>query len=352
MDKPSSTSTYRLTQFAHGAGCGCKISPAVLEEILQRSNATPVYPQLIVGFEHRDDAAVVDLGNERALISTTDFFMPIVDDPYDFGRIAAANALSDVYAMGGSPLVALAILGWPVNKLPANLARAVVEGGRDMCAAAGVPLAGGHSIDAPEPIFGLCVNGLAPLSHIKRNHTARPGDQLYLTKPLGIGILSTAEKQGLLQLHHRNLAIDWMTRLNRAGNWLGSQLAITAMTDVTGFGLLGHLLEMVENTPCTAVVEYHRLPLITPELHTYIMAGAVPGGTRRNWQSYGNQVSLGNEQWINLLADPQTSGGLLFAVKPESAQQIVDNLTAQFPETPPQLIGEIVARREKPIEVH
>lgn len=345
------TANFRLTQYAHGAGCGCKISPAVLEQILQHANQQPHFSQLLVGYEHRDDAAVLDLGNGQGLIATTDFFMPIVDEAYDFGRIAAANALSDVYAMGGKPLLALAILGWPVSKLPASLAHEVVEGARAMCAEAHIPLAGGHSIDAPEPIFGLCVNGLAPITQIKRNHTVRPGDLIFLTKPIGIGILTTAAKKGLVQATHQWLAIQWMTRLNKAGSWLGSQQAVSAMTDVTGFGLLGHLLEMVADTACSAIVDKSRVPLLTDALWDYISAGAVPGGTQRNWDSYGHRVALADKQWMPLLADPQTSGGLLFTVSAPAANEIAGQLQSLFPDIHAYCIGRIIPKAEKPIIV-
>jgi selenide,water dikinase len=347
----SATRQFRLTQYAHGAGCGCKISPAVLEQILQTAHKQNTYPGLLVGYEHHDDAAVMDLGNGQALIATTDFFMPIVDDAFDFGRIAAANALSDVYAMGGKPLMALAILGWPVNKLPASLAREVVEGARSMCNEAGIPLAGGHSIDTPQPIFGLSVNGMAPIAQIRQNHTVQPGDKIFLTKPIGIGILTTAEKKGLLHAEHLSLAIRWMTQLNRVGSWLGAQLAVTAMTDVTGFGLLGHLLEMVGGTSCSAILYLSKIPLLTAALWDYIAAGAVPGGTQRNWESYGHQVSLDHTQWIPLLADPQTSGGLLFTVKGEAAASLVNHLQANFPEIIPYEIGEITQKHEKAVRI-
>ncbi|SFV31650.1 selenide, water dikinase SelD [Thermoflavifilum thermophilum] len=350
MDNPSTTA-FRLTQYAHGAGCGCKISPAVLEQILHRSGPQSMFPGLLVGYEHRDDAAVLDLGNGQALIATTDFFMPIVDDAYDFGRIAATNALSDVYAMGGEPVMALAILGWPVNKLPASLAHEVIEGARAICHEARIPLAGGHSIDAPEPIFGLCVNGMAPLAHIRRNNTVQAGNIIFLTKPIGIGILTTAQKKGLLRTDHQALATKWMTTLNKAGSWLGTQPAVTAMTDVTGFGLLGHLLEMVDGSDCSAILDIARVPLLTEALWDYISAGAVPGGTQRNWDSYGHLVSLANMQWMPLLADPQTSGGLLFTVKPDAAAALIHELKLVFPEMIPYEIGQIIKMGEKSVIV-
>lgn len=250
----------RLTQYSHGAGCGCKISPQVLEVILAGSGAQNLDPKLWVGNASRDDAAVYEIDAERGVVSTTDFFMPIVDDPFDFGRIAATNAISDIYAMGGDPLMAIAILGWPVNVLAPEVAREVIRGGRAVCDAAGIPLAGGHSIDAPEPIFGLAVTGLVEKRHMKRNDTATAGCLLYLTKPLGIGILTTAEKKGKLRAADVGVARDWMCTLNKPGSRFGKLAGVTAMTDVTGFGLLGHLVEMADGSQLTARIAYDRVP--------------------------------------------------------------------------------------------
>ena len=233
----------KLTQYSHGAGCGCKIAPKILDEILSSSITSPDNNKLIVGNHSKDDAAVYDLGNGTALISTTDFFMPIVDDPYEFGRIASANAISDVYAMGGKPILAIAILGWPINILPPAIAQKVIEGSRSICMEAGIPLAGGHSIDSPEPIFGLAVNGLVPIENIKQNNLAKEGDILFLTKPLGVGILTTAEKKGIVLDQHKGVAANQMMQLNSIGEMLGKIKGVSAMTDVTGFGLLGHLKE-------------------------------------------------------------------------------------------------------------
>ncbi len=308
---------YKLTQYSHGAGCGCKISPALLDKILHH-NATAFQPdpRLLVGNDKRDDAAVLDLGNGTALISTTDFFMPIVDDAFDFGRIASANAISDVYAMGGKPVLAIAILGWPIDKLPPEVAGQVLEGARAICAAAGITLAGGHSIDCPEPVFGLAVNGIVPVPHLKQNATATPGCRLYLTKALGVGILSTAQKRGLLQPEDAAIALHSMTSLNKAGELLGSQDAVKAMTDVTGFGLLGHLSEMCAGSGLAAVVTFDQVPVI-PSISHYLDQGCIPGGTKRNWASYGDKIGPLTERQQHILADPQTSGGLLIAVSPE-----------------------------------
>jgi selenide,water dikinase len=323
----------KLTQYSHGAGCGCKIAPAILDRILQSNivlpgndTAIPAHDRLLVGNHSKDDAAVYDLGNGTALISTTDFFMPIVDDPYGFGRIAAANAISDVYAMGGRPVLAIAILGWPVNSLPPEIAQQVVAGGRSICVEAGIPLAGGHSIDSPEPIFGLAVNGIVEIGHIKRNNTALAGNTLFLTKALGVGILTTAEKKGLLREEHRSLAARQMEALNKVGEALGKIAGVTAMTDVTGFGLLGHLAEVCEGSGVSAVVDLENVPLITGELAAYIGQGSIPGGTGRNWDSYGTKINFSENIDPSyakaILADPQTSGGLLIAVSDDAIREV------------------------------
>lgn len=319
--------TVRLTQYSHGAGCGCKIAPDVLARILAGHTAVPAsgeHARLLVGNDARDDAAAYDLGDGRALISTTDFFMPIVDDPHDFGRIAAANALSDVYAMGGTPVLAIALLGWPIGKLAPEVAGQVIAGGRAACAEAGIALAGGHSIDSPEPIFGLAVNGLVPVERLKRNATAQAGDRLYLTKPIGVGILATAEKRGMLAPEHVGVAASSMMRLNTVGAALGALEGVRALTDVTGFGLLGHLREMAEGSGLAARVDASAVRLL-PGADAYRAAGAIPGGAKRNWASYGEHVAAHGggalaERWQHLLADPQTSGGLLAAVAPDAAE--------------------------------
>ena len=338
----------RLTQYSHGAGCGCKISPKVLDVILAGSGAQNLDPKLWVGNASRDDAAVYALDDERGVVSTTDFFMPIVDDPYDFGRIAATNAISDIYAMGGDPLMAIAILGWPVNVLSPEVAREVIRGGRAVCDAAGIPLAGGHSIDAPEPIFGLAVTGVVDKRHMKRNDTATLGCQLYLTKPLGIGILTTAEKKSKLRPADVGLARDWMCTLNKPGSRFGKLAGVTAMTDVTGFGLLGHLLEMAEGSGLTARLNYAAVPSL-PGVDYYLAEGCVPGGTLRNFDSYGEKVAPLTDEQKALLCDPQTSGGLLVAVTPEGEAEFLKVARECGLELAP--IGQLVERQSHAVEV-
>lgn len=311
-----STETIRLTQYSHGAGCGCKIAPKVLDQILHTSIPQPHNDKLLVGNSSRDDAAVYDIGGGQALISTTDFFMPIVDDAYDFGRIASANAISDVYAMGGRPVMAIAVLGWPIDKLAPEVARRVIEGSRSICAEAGIPLAGGHSIDSPEPIFGLAVTGMLDIQNLKQNDTATRGCELYLTKPLGVGMLTTAQKRGLLKPEHEHVAARQMMQLNKIGYELGQLEAVRAMTDVTGFGLLGHLAEVCEGSNLTAEVEFSKVPLL-PAAEEYRRQKAVPGGTVRNWDSYGHKIGALTDEQQQWLCDPQTSGGLLVCVAPE-----------------------------------
>ena len=312
----------RLTQYSHGAGCGCKIAPAVLETILKSELGTFPDPRLLVGYGTRDDAAVYDIGNGRALITTTDFFSPIVDDAFDFGRIAATNALSDVYAMGGRPLVAIAILGWPIEKLPAELAARVIEGGRQVCHEAGIALAGGHSIDAPEPFFGLAVTGEVSITNIKRNDGARAGDLLLLTKPLGVGILATAEKRALLLPGHQREGIDVMLASNRVGHELGKVQGVHALTDVTGFGLLGHLVELCRASGLAADIRHDSIPVI-PHALEYLDKGCYPDGAFRNWKSNGHLVSGANSmERMMIMSDPQTSGGLLISLAPEALEQV------------------------------
>lgn len=317
----------RLTQYSHGAGCGCKISPKVLEQILHTEQAKFIDPNLLVGNETKDDAAVYDIGNGVGIVSTTDFFMPIVDDPFDFGRIAATNAISDIFAMGGKPIMAIAILGFPINKLPAEVAQKIVDGGRFACQQAGIALAGGHSIDSPEPIFGLAVTGIISTEQVKKNASAQADCDLYLTKPLGIGVLTTAEKQGKLKPEHQNLARDVMCQMNLIGAEFAKVDEITAMTDVTGFGLLGHLTEICQGSNLRAEVYFDQIQTLDG-VREYVAQGAVPGGTTRNFDSYGHLISPLSDEQKAILCDPQTSGGLLIAVKPqavESVKQIAKN---------------------------
>jgi selenide,water dikinase len=308
-------SAIRLTQYSHGAGCGCKISPKVLSEILSRVPPQLRDPQLLVGYDSRDDAAVYRLDDEHAIVSTTDFFMPIVDDPFDFGAIASVNAISDIYAMAGRPLVAIAILGWPLDKLDPAIAGEVLVGARDACARAGIPLAGGHSIDAPEPIFGLAVTGTVHPKQIRSNNLARAGDEIYLTKPLGVGILTTAQKRGVLKAEDFQTVRALMLELNDIGAELASVDAVRSITDVTGFGLLGHLLEMCEASHVYANIELTKVPQLEA-LPRYVAQRTFPGGTARNFDSYGHKVSPLADDTKNILCDPQTSGGLLIAVDP------------------------------------
>jgi selenide,water dikinase len=305
----------KLTQFSHGYGCGCKISPAVLEAILKNNDSGNAHPLLLVGNQSRDDAAVFDLQNGTALISTTDFFMPVVDDPFDFGRIAATNALSDVYAMGGKPVLAIAILGWPVDKLAPEIAGRVIEGARSVCEEAGIPLGGGHSIDSPEPFFGLAVNGIAAIKNIRKNNSAREGDLLFLTKPLGVGIVTTAAKKEIVKPEHLSEAIQLMTTLNKIGEQFGEMEEVHALTDVTGFGLFGHLIEMAEGSNLSAELNLDQVPVMDG-IDVYLDQLSIPAITYRNWNSYGSKIQEPDVRWLHLGCDPQTSGGLLVAVEP------------------------------------
>jgi len=296
----------------------------MLENILHGQVEFAADKNLLVGNESRDDAAVYDIGNGEAIVSTTDFFMPIVDDPFIFGQVAATNALSDIYAMGASPMMAIAILGWPTSELGADIAARVVDGGRQACKNAGIILAGGHSIDAPEPIFGLAVTGRIKIDYLKQNNRARAGCSLFLTKPLGVGILSTAQKQKKMKAEHRDIAINSMTELNKIGEQLGRLTSVTAMTDVTGFGLLGHLLEICQGSGVAAQLDFKRVPLLDPAVEEYRRLGCIPGGGERNFASYGDHVSPLTEQQKQILCDPQTSGGLLVAVMPEAVGDFTD----------------------------
>ena len=340
--------TVRLTEYSHGAGCGCKIAPKVLEEILKTKGAQFVYPNLLVGNETKDDAAVFAIDDERAIISTTDFFMPIVDDPYDFGAIASVNAISDIYAMGGKPIMAISILGWPVDVLSADIAGLVIDGARDICSKAGIPLAGGHSIDSKEPIFGLAVTGLVDRNEIKSNNSATPGCELFLTKPLGIGILTTANKNKIVDQADFQEAVDQMMILNDIGLELSQVPGVMAMTDVTGFGLLGHLIEVCEASQVSAEIEYAKIPVI-PAVEKYIAQKSIPGGTNRNYNSYGHKVSTISEVQKAVLCDPQTSGGLLIAVDPRHKGHFKEVLEKKDLDLLP--IGRIVNTRNKVVHI-
>ncbi|MGB4672386.1 MAG: selenide, water dikinase SelD [Azovibrio sp.] len=315
----------KLTSFAHGGGCGCKIAPAILSRILAATPAAVLPPQLLVGSESSDDAAVYRLNDSQALVATTDFFTPIVDDPGDFGRIAATNALSDIYAMGGTPILALAIVGMPLDKLPLDVIEQILAGGASVCQAAGIPIAGGHSIDVLEPIYGLVALGLVHPDRVKTNSAARAGDLLILGKPLGIGILSAALKQGKLSPAGYAEMRALTTQLNRVGSILGEMAAVHAMTDVTGFGLAGHLLEICRGSQLAAELRFADLPLIE-EAVAHVQAGVATGASSRNWTGYGHELALAPEiaDWQQkLLTDPQTSGGLLVACAPEAADAVL-----------------------------
>ncbi|MDQ3059829.1 MAG: selenide, water dikinase SelD [Pseudomonadota bacterium] len=322
---PLPASVPRLTSLSHGGGCGCKIAPGVLSEILKNSSNLPIPPQLLVGIETADDAAVYQLNDEQALIATTDFFMPIVDDPYDFGRIAATNAISDVYAMGGTPIMALGLVGMPINVLPLETIGAILRGGQDVCRDAGIPIAGGHTIDSVEPIYGLVVLGLIHPSRVKKNSGAKAGDVLILGKPLGVGILSAALKKEALSAEGYACMVATTTQLNKPGIDLAKMDAVHAMTDVTGFGLLGHGLELARGAGLQMQLDLHQIPLL-PGVLELAAQGNVTGASGRNWASYGGEVSLPGDispAHKALLSDPQTSGGLLVSCAPEAADDVL-----------------------------
>lgn len=344
----------KLTQYSHGGGCGCKIAPEVLEEILHSQYAFPDSNHLLVGNHSKDDAAVYDIGNDMAVISTTDFFMPIVNDAFDFGRIASANAISDVYAMGGKPIMAIAILGWPVDKLPASVASRVLDGSKAICKEAGIPLAGGHSIDAPEPIFGLAVTGMVNIKNLKQNNTAKEGDVLFLTKKIGVGIVSTAQKRELITEDHFTKLITQLTRLNSLGELLGKVSGVNAMTDVTGFGLLGHLSEMTEGSGVSAEIQYDAVPIFDGAKE-YLAQKVLPGATLRNWSSVATKVSFENiqneQEAIHLLCDPQTNGGLLISVDEKYVNEVKDILQANGYVDFCTPIGKMIVKGDKLIRV-
>lgn len=356
MEEPPQTidADIKLTQYSHGAGCGCKIAPKLLEEILHSNLSFPDNKRLLVGNSSKDDAAVYDLENGMALISTTDFFTPIVDDAYNFGRIASANAISDVYAMGGKPLLAIAILGWPVDKLSSSLAQKVLDGSRSVCAEAGISLAGGHSIDSQEPIFGLAVTGMVNVVNLKKNNTAKEGDFLFLTKPLGVGILSTAQKRGALKPEHVDSFVSQLVQLNKVGEILGSIEGVTAMTDVTGFGLAGHLIEMAEGSNLSAEVNYSRVP-IHENAREYLLQRMIPDATYRNWNSFSTRI--GFEKGVNvmeafsILPDPQTNGGMLIAVEPASVEEVKELLQRSGLALFVEPIGRFTSKGEKVVMV-
>jgi len=314
----------RLTEFSHGGGCGCKIAPAVLSEMLATMPLRGLPQDLLVGTETADDAAVYRLNDTQALIATTDFFTPVVDDPFDFGRIAATNAISDVYAMGGRPIMALALVGMPLEKLPVSVIRKVLEGGESVCAQAGIPIAGGHSIDTLEPIYGLVALGLAHPGKVKKNSSAKAGDVLILGKPLGIGILSAALKKGKLSERGYAQMIEWTTKLNTPGEALAEMSAVHALTDVTGFGLAGHLLEICRGSKLAAELDFAALPVIAEALD-WVKQGVATGASTRNWAGYGAEVDITGDEWKRkLVTDPQTSGGLLVACAPQAEREVLE----------------------------
>ena len=338
----------KLTEFSHGAGCGCKISPMLLDNILQSTREKIVYPELLVGNEDKDDAAAFDLGNGTSVLSTTDFFMPIVDDAFTFGRIAATNALSDIYAMGGRPLMAISIFGWPIDKLSAEVAQQVIEGGRSVCEDAGIPLAGGHSIDSPEPIFGLAVTGQVENKNIMQNSNAKKGCKIFLTKPLGMGVLSTAQKQKKIEDGHIDPAIEAMCMLNKVGAELAILDGVVCMTDVTGFGLLGHLSEICEASNIGAKIYSKDVPLL-PNVEKYADMGCIPGGTKKNFLSYGHKISKMSQKQREILCDAQTSGGLLVIVTPKGLDAFYEITSKAGLSLEP--IGETTTKGENLIEV-
>ncbi|MCK9382403.1 MAG: selenide, water dikinase SelD [Sulfuritalea sp.] len=327
MNSPKlSSSPVRLTSFSHGGGCGCKVAPGVLSEILRGARGFPVPKELMVGIETADDAAVYRLNDEQALIATTDFFMPIVDDPYDFGRIAATNAISDVYAMGGTPIMALALVGMPLDKLPLEVIGKILEGGESVCAAAGIPIAGGHTIDSVEPIYGLVVMGLVHPDRVKTNAGARPGDVLILGKPLGVGVLSAALKKGALDAAGYDAMIASTTKLNTPGRHLAHLAGVHALTDITGFGLLGHLLEVCRGAKLAGFLDMGRIPMLA-EVEQLATAGYITGASARNWMAYGDDVALDAAITLTqraLLTDPQTSGGLLVACESAAVDEVLN----------------------------
>jgi selenide,water dikinase len=343
----------KLTQFSHGGGCGCKIAPAVLSELLANSPIRNLPKALLVGTESSDDAAVYQLNDEQAIIATTDFFTPIVDNPFDFGRIAATNAISDIYAMGGQPIMALALVGMPLDKLPLEVIRDILAGGESVCADAGIPIAGGHSIDVLEPIYGLVALGIVHPKKVKRNNQAKAGDKIILGKPLGVGILSAALKKGILSAEGYAQMLRYTTQLNRVGVKLSDVSGVHALTDVTGFGLAGHLLEICRGSNLSAELEFSLVPMINEAL-PHVQAGIFTGASTRNWAGYGKDVLLtgnvsGNQSWQQqMVTDPQTSGGLLVACSPETEQEVLELFHSSGFEDA-KTIGHLVSAENSPM---
>ncbi len=340
----------KLTKYSHGSGCGCKIEPAVLEKILNNTGQQGNFPSLIAGYETKDDAAVWELDGENYLLSTTDFFTPVVDDPFDFGRIAATNALSDIYAMGGKPSFALAILGFPVDRLTHEIAQQIISGAKSICTQAGIPIAGGHSIDIPEPVFGLAVNGFVKKKHLKRNNFAKEGDLLFITKPLGIGVISSALKREKVSDSDLAAAVNVMTRLNSIGEKLAKLDGVHAMTDVTGFGFLGHLIEMCEGSNLSAEIDYNKIPLLDG-IKKYMDQFIFPDNTYRNWNAYEKKVKgiIGSE--FITLCDPQTSGGILVSVDEKSREEVVSLLRTEKQDRFIEPVGRMISKKEFVVEV-
>jgi selenide, water dikinase len=344
---------FKLTEYSKGGGCGCKIAPSVLEQIVRTENKIH-FQNLLVGNDSNDDAAVYQINDDTAIISTTDFFMPIVDDAFDFGRIAAANSISDIYAMGGTPMMAIAILGWPIDKLPVHVAQKVLEGARAICREVNIPLAGGHTIDSNDPIFGLAVTGWIALKNLKKNNTAKVGDLLFLTKPIGVGIVSTSVRRKLIKEDHYKTLVQQLTTVNKIGEALGKIESVHAMTDVTGFGLLGHLTEMAEGSGVSTELYYSSVKRFTG-VEEYIELKTIPGATARNWNSYSNKVQFEkgvdeNEARL-LLPDPQTNGGLLIAVDEKAINEVKEIFTSNNLQSFLEPIGRCVEKREKVIYV-
>jgi selenide, water dikinase len=344
---------FKLTEYSKGGGCGCKIAPSVLEQIV-RTESKIHFQNLLVGNDSNDDAAVYQINNDTAIISTTDFFMPIVDDAFDFGRIAAANSISDIYAMGGTPMMAIAILGWPIDKLPVDVAQKVLEGARAICEEVNIPLAGGHTIDSQDPIFGLAVTGSIASKNLKKNNSAQVGDLLFLTKPIGVGVVSTSVKRKLIKPEHYKKLVQQLTTVNKIGEALGKINGVHAMTDVTGFGLLGHLTEMAEGSGISAELYYSSVKRFAG-VEEYIQLKTIPGATARNWNSYSNKIQFENgvdeTEAKLLLPDPQTNGGLLIAVDEKAVDEVKEIFTSNDLQSFLKPIGRCIAKREKAIYV-